>query len=328
MTKQLNDMLLARRNWEMANEVQQRDRNMYGVDEEEQQRMRARKAWLRSERHFKKVMISALSLIKMVTHARSGRNLEVMGLIQGKVVDNTFIVMDCFALPVEGTETRVNAGEDANAFMVDFSESSRELGRSENVVGWYHSHPGYGCWLSGIDVQTQRLWQSQSNEPCVAIVVDPIRTCAAGKVDIGAFRTFSSGYKLPEEQARETWVEGDELEMPEDKVADFGAYWDKYYQIPTEIFKSTVDSKLLDALWSTYWVETLSSSPLIWHRDYREKRLADLVSKIEHCNEADNHRKTKKLSAISNQCQRLSCEISQGLVLEALKNAIFIRNSG
>jgi hypothetical protein len=22
-------------------------------------------------------------------------------------------------------------------------------------VGWYHSHPGYGCWLSGIDVGTQ-----------------------------------------------------------------------------------------------------------------------------------------------------------------------------
>lgn len=22
-------------------------------------------------------------------------------------------------------------------------------------MGWYHSHPGYGCWLSGIDVGTQ-----------------------------------------------------------------------------------------------------------------------------------------------------------------------------
>lgn len=28
-------------------------------------------------------------------------------------------------------------------------------GRFENLVGWYHSHPGYGCWLSGIDVGTQ-----------------------------------------------------------------------------------------------------------------------------------------------------------------------------
>ena len=42
--------------------------------------------------------------------------------------------------------------------------------RLENVIGWYHSHPGYGCWLSGIDVSTQMLNQ-QFQEPFVAIVV-------------------------------------------------------------------------------------------------------------------------------------------------------------
>ncbi len=47
----------------------------------------------------------------------------------------------------------------------------------------------YGCWLSGIDVATQALNQ-QYQEPFVAIVIDPIRTSAAGKVEIGAFRTF------------------------------------------------------------------------------------------------------------------------------------------
>ena len=35
--------------------------------------------------------------------------LEVMGLLQGKVDGDTMWVMDSFALPVEGTETRVNA---------------------------------------------------------------------------------------------------------------------------------------------------------------------------------------------------------------------------
>lgn len=41
--------------------------------------------------------------------------LQVMGLMQGKVLGDTFVVIDSFALPVEGTETRVNAqvdGED------------------------------------------------------------------------------------------------------------------------------------------------------------------------------------------------------------------------
>jgi 26S proteasome regulatory subunit N11 len=29
--------------------------------------------------------------------------------------------------------------------------------RAEIVVGWYHSHPGFGCWLSSVDVQTQQV---------------------------------------------------------------------------------------------------------------------------------------------------------------------------
>ncbi len=44
------------------------------------------------------------------------------------------------------------------------------MGRLENAIGWYHSHPGYGCWLSGIDVSTQMVNQ-QYQEPFVAIVV-------------------------------------------------------------------------------------------------------------------------------------------------------------
>lgn len=45
----------------------------------------------------------------MVMHARSGGNLEIMGLVQGKFDAHSIIIMDSFALPVEGTETRVNA---------------------------------------------------------------------------------------------------------------------------------------------------------------------------------------------------------------------------
>jgi proteasome lid subunit RPN8/RPN11 len=45
-----------------------------------------------------------------------------------------------------------------------------QVGRQENAIGWYHSHPGYGCWLSGIDVSTQMLNQ-QYQEPWLAVVV-------------------------------------------------------------------------------------------------------------------------------------------------------------
>ncbi|CAI7750720.1 unnamed protein product [Closterium sp. NIES-54] len=104
-----------------------------------------------------------------------------MGIMQGKVVDGTIIVMDAFALPVEGTETRVNAQAEAYEYMVEFTQTNKRAGRLENVVGWYHSHPGYGCWLSGIDVSTQMLNQ-EFQEPFLAVVIDPTRTVSAGKM--------------------------------------------------------------------------------------------------------------------------------------------------
>lgn len=61
--------------------------------------------------------ISAVALVKMVMHAKSGGDIEVMGLMQGKVKGDTFYIMDAFGLPVEGTETRVNAGNEANEYM-------------------------------------------------------------------------------------------------------------------------------------------------------------------------------------------------------------------
>lgn len=44
-----------------------------------------------------------------------------------------FIIMDAFPLPVEGTETRVNAGAGANEFMVTFTEACERIGKVENV---------------------------------------------------------------------------------------------------------------------------------------------------------------------------------------------------
>ena len=50
------------------------------------------------------------------------------------------------------------------------------MGRLENALGWYHSHPGYGCWLSGIDVDTQ-MTNQKYQEPFVAIVVSRRVSC-------------------------------------------------------------------------------------------------------------------------------------------------------
>jgi proteasome lid subunit RPN8/RPN11 len=47
------------------------------------------------------------------------------------------------------------------------------LAPGNRIVGWYHSHPNHGVFLSAVDRTTQSLWFAQ--EWKVAIVVDPVR---------------------------------------------------------------------------------------------------------------------------------------------------------
>lgn len=49
-----------------------------------------------------------------------------MGLMQGKVVGTSLVIMDSFALPVQGTETRVNAANEANEYMVEYIQGSEK----------------------------------------------------------------------------------------------------------------------------------------------------------------------------------------------------------
>lgn len=214
--------------------------------------------------------------MKMVMHARNGGEIEVMGLMQGYVDGTALVVTDAYRLPVEGTETRVNAQSEGDEYSVEYSRLCREEvgggGRQENVLGWYHSHPGYGCWLSGIDVSTQKLLQT-FQDPWVAVVIDPHRTVSSGKVDIGAFRTFPDDYKGDAHGAN------GEGSVPLNKAADFGAHADKYYSLEVEHFKSTLDDRLLESLWNRYWVQTLSQNPLLTNRDYAAKQMGDLAGK-------------------------------------------------
>lgn len=182
--------------------------------------------------------------------------------------------MDAFALPVEGTETRVNAQSQAYEYMTAYIESASEVGRLENAIGWYHSHPGYGCWLSGIDVSTQMLNQN-FQEPFVAIVVDPVRTISAGKVCLGAFRTYPKGYKPPNEEPSEYQT------IPLNKIEDFGVHCKQYYSLEVSYFKSSLDRKLLDSLWNKYWVNTLGSSGLLSNSEYTNGQILDLSEKLE-----------------------------------------------
>jgi COP9 signalosome complex subunit 5 len=271
----------AQRAWEAENSILNIDPTqnaLYQYDAELQKKINSERPWSKNPNHFTTCRISALALLKMTIHARSGGNLEIMGLMTGYVLGTSIIVTDAFRLPVEGTETRVNAQAEAEEYMVNYLTASREGGgRPENAVGWYHSHPGYGCWLSGIDVATQSQQQAFS-DPFVAVVIDPNRTVSAGKVEIGAFRTYPKDYKPP----KSLQDDADEYQtIPTAKIEDFGAHASSYYALEVSHFKSTLDTHLLSLLWNKYWVATLSQSPLYTNRDYANSQISDHALKIK-----------------------------------------------
>ena len=272
----------AQRSWEAENNIIPIDpvqNALYALpNHAEYQKLLNASPWKKNPQYFTSVRISALALLKMTIHARSGTPLEIMGLMTGYVSDRSLIITDAFRLPVEGTETRVNAQAEADEYQVNFGIASREGGgQDENPIGWYHSHPGYGCWLSGIDVGTQKLQQTVL-DPFVAVVVDPDRTVSAGRVEIGAFRTFPEDYKPPRSVADDS---DDFQSIPTGKIEDFGAHANSYYALDVQHFKSTLDTHLLGLLWNKYWVSTLSQSPLFTNRDYGNAQIKDHALKIK-----------------------------------------------
>ena len=324
------DVSMPLKTWEFQNNMETITSldEIYKYDLRAQQDMLAAKPWTKDPHYFKNCKVSALALLKMVMHARSGGNLEVMGLMLGKVDGENMLVMDAFALPVEGTETRVNAQAAAYEYMAAYIDTAKDVGRLENVIGWYHSHPGYGCWLSGIDVSTQLLNQ-QFQEPFLAVVIDPTRTISAGKVNIGAFRTYPKGYKPPDDGPDEYQT------IPLNKIDDFGVHCKHYYSLEMSYFKSTLDRRLLESLWNKYWVSTLSSSSLLTNADYMTGQVLDLSEKLEHAEvqlsravtnySFDPHdKKTEdKLTKAAKDSKKLTIEAVHGLMSQVIKDRLF-----
>ncbi|KAJ2599286.1 COP9 signalosome catalytic subunit rri1 [Coemansia sp. RSA 1721] len=253
----------------------------------------------------------------MVMHARSGGDIEVMGLMLGKVIGNTMVVLDAFALPVEGSETRVSAQQEGYEYMVQYLEQNEASGHNEPVIGWYHSHPGYGCWLSGIDVETQMANQKHQ-EPFLAVVIDPKRTISAGKVELGAFRTF------PEEQ-RPTGTQGTDADgfqnVPLSKIEDFGVHADQYYPLEVRYFKSSLDDKLMERLWRKHWITTLSQSPLIANSEFTTLKMQEITNKILMLNSGG--KKNVSYAQVLRESDAIVEEITQGHKSNELKKKLF-----
>ena len=199
------------------------------------------------------VYISSLALLKMLRHGRAGVPMEVMGLMLGEFVDDfTVRVVDVFAMPQSGTGVSVEAVDPV--FQTKMMEMLRQTGRAETVVGWYHSHPGFGCWLSSVDINTQQSFE-QLTPRAVAVVVDPIQS-VKGKVVIDAFRLINPQTLMMGQEPRQTTSNLGHLNKPSIQALIHGLNR-HYYSIGIQYRKTGLEENMLMNLHKSVWTEGL-----------------------------------------------------------------------
>ncbi|EDV20431.1 26S proteasome non-ATPase regulatory subunit 14 [Trichoplax sp. H2] len=219
------------------------------------------------------VYISSLALLKMLRHGRAGVPMEVMGLMLGQFVDEyTVRVIDVFAMPQSGTGVSVEAVDPV--FQARMLDMLKQTGRPEMVVGWYHSHPGFGCWLSGVDVNTQQSFEALS-ERAVAVVVDPIQS-VKGKVVIDAFRLIHPTLIMVGHEPRQATSIIGHLQKPSIQALIHGLNR-SYYSMVINYRKNELEQKMLMKLHKKSWVDGLQLDDYKEHNESNEKILKDMV---------------------------------------------------
>lgn len=228
------------------------------------------------------VHISSLALLKMLKHGRAGVPMEVMGLMLGEFIDDyTVRVIDVFAMPQSGTGVSVEAVD--AVFQTKMLDMLKQTGRPEMVVGWYHSHPGFGCWLSSVDINTQQSFEAL-NTRAVAVVVDPIQS-VKGKVVIDAFRLIDPQIMMAGQEPRQTTSNIGHLNKPNIQALIHGLNR-HYYSISINYRKNELEQKMLLNLHKKNWTHGLTLKNFDEHTEENEEMMKSMLSLAEQYNKS------------------------------------------
>lgn len=141
---------------------------------------------------YEKVLNTIMKLCKRTTQ-------EIFGYLIGNILkwketiyviieDQIFIIGAIHGNTYSTSQIEGTAGKYEKKF-----QKVKRMKGNENlrIIGWWHSHPGFGCFLSSTDLHTQQFFFPENYQ--VALVVDPM-------IDEYEFFTLEKnskeGYKL------------------------------------------------------------------------------------------------------------------------------------
>jgi proteasome lid subunit RPN8/RPN11 len=113
-------------------------------------------------------MISDSTLCKAIRRT-SEVSTESGGILVGRVKAGELLINGLETGQQSATHVHVTLHDE---FLVETATKYAE--KDEKIVGWYHSHPNMGCFMSSTDIDTQRRYQALFPN-AVALVIDPQR---------------------------------------------------------------------------------------------------------------------------------------------------------
>ena len=150
------------------------------------------------------------------------------------------------------------------------------------VVGWYHSHPGFGCWLSSTDIQTQSSFEAL-NPRAVALVVDPIQS-VKGKVVIDCFRLINPQMIMLGQEPRQTTSVIGHLQKPSIQALIHGLNR-HYYSIVIDYRKNQLEEQMLMNLNKKNWTNGLLVESFEEQKKSNEEILDKMLKLTKEYNE-------------------------------------------
>jgi proteasome lid subunit RPN8/RPN11 len=109
-------------------------------------------------------------LDRMNSHAGQNILREQAGILCGQAYQSDeqhyVVIESAIAVDTFGDAGHFRFHQDS------WQELWMNLGDNHNIIGWYHTHPGMGVFLSPTDLRTQQLYFSSPWQ--IAMVIDPI----------------------------------------------------------------------------------------------------------------------------------------------------------
>ncbi len=137
------------------------------------------------------VTILSSLLVEITNYAVKCIPREAIGLLGGKEIRPKELIIDRIVLVSEGDEISVSFSEE------DFIAFEKILKGNSYCVGWWHSHPGYGLFLSQTDISTHIYSFQMHNNQSVALVVEPTKIDGSGRALFQFFQVNGEKGKTP-----------------------------------------------------------------------------------------------------------------------------------